>query len=168
MASGIYTTLHYEAADGPSAAISTSLVTGLLADGTITEKTLVWTEGMEGWKALEDARPLFADMESSAGNIVAQAAIYTALHYETPDGPSKEISSMEAARLMADDVITKETMVWAKGMVMGGIRHSARFVCWPRASPIDRLEGTTSRACRHDAAALVQTGRNGGGERGGS
>ena len=60
---GTCTTLHYETADGPSEEVSVSSVASLLADctsttGTISEETLVWTDGMKTWVPL---RTLFTN-----------------------------------------------------------------------------------------------------------
>ena len=62
----MFTALHYEGPDGPSAKISTAEAAALLRDGTISGDTLVWTTGMDGWVRLAEVQGQFAGFESSA------------------------------------------------------------------------------------------------------
>jgi hypothetical protein len=48
--------MFYEALDGGQAQASTADVAGLLASGAMTAETQVWTEGLEDWIPLREAK----------------------------------------------------------------------------------------------------------------
>lgn len=163
---GLYSTLHYETPDGPSDEISTEQVAALLADGSITEETLVWVEGMDSWTPLAEARHLFGGLGDDTAAGVAAAApsdaegsgeLLTSLYFElSPDERSEETSVTFAAMLAEEGDITAATNVWAEGwdgwVHLGECQHLFAVLCdvqlqpGPQASGEDEEDGEPSLA----------------------
>ena len=59
----MYTSLQYQVTDDDvSDEVDVSRVAELVAEGQITDETLVWTEGMETWTEFGECRHLFAGL----------------------------------------------------------------------------------------------------------
>ena len=87
-------------------------LTELLEAGTITDDTMVWSEGMDEWAALSECRDqLFGGGGDSGGRQ------WETMMYETADDePSDEIGMDEARRLIDAGTITDSTRVWTEGL----------------------------------------------------
>ena len=60
--------LHYASQDGErSDELSMDQVQALIADGTITDDTLVWGEGMDEWLPLSECRAAFGLGDAEEG-----------------------------------------------------------------------------------------------------
>ena len=87
-------------------------LTEMLEAGTITDDTMVWSEGMDEWAALSECRDqLFGGGGDSGGRQ------WETMMYETADDePSEEIGVDEARRLIDAGTITDSTRVWTEGL----------------------------------------------------
>jgi ankyrin repeat protein len=145
-AGALYSTLHYETADGPSDEISTAQVAGLLADGSLTEETLVWIEGMAEWTPLSEARQLFVGLSGDAptGGEAAEAetasGLLTTLYFELgPDSMSEETTVSFATMLAEEGDITAVTNVFSEGwegwIPLGECQHMFAELCDVQLQP---------------------------------
>jgi hypothetical protein len=102
------TTFMYDTdGDGtPSEEVSVSQIDALIEAGTISEATMVWSEGWDDWQSLGEARDKLAGVVAT-----------TTFMYDTDgDGtPSEEVSVSQIDALIEAGTISEATMVWSEG-----------------------------------------------------
>ena len=135
--------LCYDVGDGDFEECSLDAVASLVALGTISASTHVWTKAIgDDWLAYNEVQPLLAalngcdapvapsaepepddgeeqDREESAHGGEAEKEAEEedeGLYYELADGEHVQVSWEEAAEKFAEGVITEETSIWCAGM----------------------------------------------------
>ena len=103
--------------DENSEEMSMEEITALCEEGTIADETLVFIDGMEDWATFGEIKYDLNWEDDSDDD--EESPGYTTLYYstgDTEDGNSDEIDMREVMRLMEEDVIVDETMVFCDGM----------------------------------------------------
>ena len=91
----------------------------LVEQGTLTDETMCWNDGMDGWTEWAKCKGQFGFVQEAAADDEEEYdyEYYTVLQYQTDEGePSDEIDTADVAALIEQGQFTDETMVWTEGM----------------------------------------------------
>lgn len=115
---GAFTSLFYQITeDEQSDECDMHEVMRLINDGVITDETMVWAEGLDGWVAFEEAKYYCEwpdDDEASIGG--PPETVY----YESAPDESEEVPFDDFKLLVEGGLVNDETKVWAEGL--SGVR----------------------------------------------
>jgi uncharacterized RDD family membrane protein YckC/DNA-directed RNA polymerase subunit RPC12/RpoP len=139
---------YYAAGDTQIGPIHQDQFDGLVADGTVTPETLVWSKGMTGWQPLAGAQPERAKK----------------WYYADGDRKIGPISQEEFDRLIADGVIAPSSLVWSSGadgwQPLSTVRHgpvpAACAECHSLVAPESLMDHQGRRLCETCRLALLR------------
>lgn len=104
----------------------------LIGDGVITDETLVWSEGMDGWVPFEEAK-YYCEWpdDEEAGSGGQPETVY----YETAPDESEELAFDDFKLLVEGGMVDDDTKVWAEGL--SGVRADSTYaLLLRRARPL--------------------------------
>jgi hypothetical protein len=132
-------TLYYQVTeDEQSDEMSMAEVTELIEAGTITDETIVYTDGMDDWGPFGEVKEEL-DWDEWGG--------YTSLYYQLVDAdgetsPSEELDLAEILELCEKEAITDETLVFAEGMEDWAPFEEVKYNCdWPDGDDDEEDDG---------------------------
>jgi hypothetical protein len=138
-----YTSLYYQITeDEQSDECDMHEVMRLINDGVITDETLVWTEGLDGWVPFEEAK--YCCEWPEEGDEAASGEPPETVYYETAPDESEEVSFDDFKLLLDGGMVNDDTKVWAEGL--DGVR--------PTTTVLTALRARTVSACAPGPSAL--------------
>ncbi len=114
---GAFTSLYYQITeDEQSDECDMHEVIQLINDGVITDETMVWAEGLDGWVPFEEAKYYCEWPEDEAASDGPPETVY----YESAPDENEEVPFNDFKLLLEGGMVNDETKVWAEGL--SGVR----------------------------------------------
>lgn len=124
-----FTSLYYQITeDEQSDECDMREVMRLINDGVITDETLVWSEGLDGWVPFEEAKYYCEWPDEEAGSGGPPETVY----YETAPDESEELPFDDFKLLVEGGMVNDDTKIWAEGL--SGVRAHATHTMFCRAN----------------------------------
>lgn len=110
-----FTSLYYQITeDEQSDECDMHEVIQLINDGVITDETLVWAEGLDGWVLFEEAKYYCEwpdDGEEESGGETPET-----VYYESAPDENEEVTFDEFKLLVEGGLVDDDTNIWAEGL----------------------------------------------------